>query len=146
MMEILFALSNWIVIPFWLLMIFLPHWRWTQRIFSSFWPVVPVSLLYAGLVLPNLPALLPLLGSPNLADMAALLGTPEGATVAWAHFLAFDLFVGRWIFQDGVRVGLSAWLLSPLLFVVLMVGPLGFRLYWGVRLWVTRQTRSGMEA
>jgi hypothetical protein len=78
--------------------------------------------------------------------MAALLGTPEGATVAWAHFLAFDLFVGRWIFQDGVRVGLSAWLLSPLLFVVLMVGPLGFLLYWGVRLWVTRQTRSGMEA
>ena len=32
---------------------------------------------------------------PDLAAVAALLSTPAGATLAWAHFLAFDLMVGR---------------------------------------------------
>ena len=27
--DTLFSLSNLLVMPFWFLMIFLPHWRWT---------------------------------------------------------------------------------------------------------------------
>ena len=133
-METLFSLSNLLVLPFWLAMIFLPRWRWTGRVMASLWPVVPAAVLYAVLVVPNLPALLPMLANPELAAIAALLGTPEGATVAWAHFLAFDLFVGRWVYLDGRRVGLSAWVVSPILFFVLMIGPAGLLLYVLARL------------
>ncbi|HRW48146.1 MAG: ABA4-like family protein [Caldilinea sp.] len=137
-METLFSLSNLLVLPFWLAMIFLPRWRWTGRVMASLWPVVPAAVLYAVLVVPNLPALLPMLANPELAAIAALLGTPEGATVAWAHFLAFDLFVGRWVYLDGRRVGLSAWVVSPILFFVLMIGPAGLLLYVLARLLKTR--------
>lgn len=137
-METLFSISNLLVMPFWLLMIVLPRWRVTERVMASLWSVAPAALLYTVLVLPNLAALLPALSNPNLATIAALLGAPAGATVAWVHFLAFDLFVGRWIYWDGRRIGLRAWLISPILFFVLMVGPLGMLLYLVARLLKTR--------
>ena len=74
-------------------------------------------------------AALPALMNPELATIAEMLGTPAGATVGWIHFLAFDLFVGRWVYLDGQRLGLSAWMVSPILLMVLMFGPLGLLLY-----------------
>jgi len=144
-MDTIFSISNLLVMPFWLAMILLPHWRWTARIMASLWPVAPVALLYAALVLPNLLALLPMVSSPELGVITAMLGTPEGATVAWIHFLAFDLFVGRWVYLDGRRLGLSAWLVSPILFFVLMLGPLGLALYLAARLIKTRSLALVVE-
>lgn len=132
-METIFSLSNLLVLPFWLLMIALPHWRVTQQVMGS--PLVSAApaLLYLALVLPRLGQLLPALASPTPAGVAALLGTPAGATLAWAHFLAFDLFVGRWAYLDSRERGVSAWLMAPVLLVVLMLGPVGFLLYLAAR-------------
>jgi hypothetical protein len=128
-METLFALSNLLVLPFWLLLILAPHWRWTARIAASPWIVAPIGLLYALLIVPALPAVLPVLFSPSAQGIAAVLGTPQGATIAWAHFLAFDLFAGRWAYLESRRLGMSAWIVSPVLFLVLMVGPIGLLLF-----------------
>src|SRR5690348_6109606 len=116
-MDLLFSLSNLLVMPFWLLMIALPHWRWTQRIMRS--PLVSAApaLLYAALVLPRAGELLLALASPTAGGVAALLGTPAGATIGWAHFLAFDLFVGRWVYLDSRERAVSAWLMAPVLFL-----------------------------
>ena len=129
----IFSLSSLLVMPFWLLMIVLAHWRWTKRIAGSIWIVAPAALLYAVLILPQLATALPLLMNPTLDGIAGLLGTPAGATVGWVHFLAFDLFVGRWVYLDSRARGISAWLVSPILFVVLMFGPLGFLIYVAAR-------------
>ena len=134
MIDTIFQLSNLLIMPFWLLMIFLPFWSWTKRIIGSIWIVLPVALLYAILVVPIMPSAFADLLNPSLESIAALLGTPEGAAIGWAHFLAFDLFVGRWVFLDGQARGISSWLLSPVLFFVLMFGPLGLVLYLLVRL------------
>ena len=77
--------------------------------------------------------LLPLLANPSLASIAALLGTPAGATLAWVHMLAFDVFIGRWIYLDSRENRVSPWLMAPMLTCVLLVGPLGFLLYLAVR-------------
>ena len=62
--------------------------------------MVAPALAYLVMVVPRLPEILPVVARPELPAVAALLGTPAGATIAWAHFLAFDLFVGRWIYLD----------------------------------------------
>jgi hypothetical protein len=139
-MDTVFQLSNLLVMPFWLLMILLPHWRWSRRIMASLWTAVPAALLYAILVVPNLLGLLGELANPTLDAIAALLGTPSGATIGWVHFLAFDLFVGRWAYLDSRTHGFSAWLVSPILFLVLMFGPLGLLLYLGLRDLLLRRT------
>ena len=125
--------------PFWVLMIFLPHWQWTKRIAGSPWIAAPAALLYAVLVLPNALSLLPVLMNPSLAGITALLSTPEAATIAWVHFLAFDLFVGRWVYLDSRDRTITAWVVSPVLLVVLMLGPLGFLLYLIVQAFLGRR-------
>ena len=133
MFDTIFQLSSLLVMPFWFLVIFLPHWQWTKRIMGSLWVVVPMALLYALLVVPNMPMLLGDLMNPTLGAISALLGTPEGATIGWIHFLAFDLFVGRWAYLDSREGGIPAWLASIALFFVLMFGPFGLILYLVIR-------------
>jgi hypothetical protein len=107
---------------------------------ASLWTVVPAALLYAILVLPNMLGLLGELANPTVTSIAALLGTPEGATIGWVHFLAFDLFVGRWAYLDSREHGFSAWWVSPVLFFVFMFGPFGLLLYLGLRALLLRRT------
>ena len=133
-MDLLFNGSNYLVLPFWLLMIFLPGWRWTRVILSSPFVAIAPALLYAILVVPRLWQLLPAVARPDLQTIMGLLGSSEGATIAWLHFLAFDLFVGRWIYLDAHKHKISTWLVSPLLVLTLLFGPMGFLLYLMVRL------------
>jgi hypothetical protein len=133
MSETLFHVSNILVLPFWLLMIVLPHWRWTQRVIGSPWIAAPTALVYAVLVLPNAATLLPTLAQPTLAGIAALVGTSEAAAIAWAHFLTFDLLAGRWAYLDSRARKISAWIMAPVLLLTFLLGPLGFLLYLLVR-------------
>lgn len=145
-METLFQIANFYIMPFWLLMIFLPFWSWTRRIIGSIWVLVPIAAIYAaGLFITTAsnPGIMAEIANPTIMGIAALLGTPEGAAVGWAHFLAFDLFVGRWAYLDSRTRGISAWLVSPALFFILMSGPFGLLLYLGIRAW--QSPRSAPE-
>ena len=132
-MGLLFRLSNVLVLPVWALMILLPRWRWTTRVIRS--PLVSAApaALYGALVLPRLGEIWPAVSRPTLSSVATLLGSPAGASIAWVHFLAFDLFVGRWIYLDSQERGVRAWLMAPILFLTLMLGPAGFLFYLIVR-------------
>ena len=140
-METLFNLSNLWIMPFWLLMIVLPYWQWTRRIMAGLWPILVLAVVYAYLLLSQVGAETGSLLNPTLAGIAALLGTPGGAAAGWVHFLAFDLFVGRWAYLDSRERQISAWLVSPTLFFILMTGPLGLVLYLFVR-WTWQRRRS----
>lgn len=128
-MEMLFKISNLIILPFWALMIFLPRWRVTKKLIGSPFVCAAPAALYAALVIPRLAEIWPAVSNPELSSISALLGSPVGATIAWLHFLAFDLFVGRWIYLDGRDRGISFWVMAPALFLTLMLGPCGFLLY-----------------
>jgi hypothetical protein len=132
-MTLLFRLSNLLVLPFWALLILLPRWRWTERIMRSPFVSAAPALLYAALMLPRLGAIWRAIARPTLLGIATMLGSPEGATIAWVHFLAFDLFVGRWIYLDSQERRLSPLLTAPVLFLTLMLGPLGFLIYLVIR-------------
>lgn len=129
----IFSITNLLVMPFWFLMIVLPKWKVTQRLMASPWVAAPVAIIYSALIVPQMGDLLPLLSNPSIKSISEGLGTPEGATVGWAHFLAFDLFVGRWAYLDSRARGISALLMAPVLFFVLMFGPFGFVIYLIVR-------------
>ena len=128
-MDTIFSVSSLLTMPFWLLMMFAPRWRVTRRVLGSVWVIVPAGLLYTLLVLPSITTIFPAVANPTLVGIQALLGQPDGATIAWVHFLAFDLFVGRWAYLDNQRVGLHPLLMGPILFLTLMLGPAGFVTY-----------------
>jgi hypothetical protein len=132
-MTTIFDLSGLLVLPFWALMIVAPAWGVTRRLVSSPLIVAGPMLVYAALVLPDIANVLPLVMQPKLPEIAALLGTERGATIGWMHFLAFDLFVGRWVFLDARERRISPLVTSPILFFVLMLGPIGLAAYFCAR-------------
>lgn len=127
--SMVFSVSSRGVMPFWLLMLVAPRWRWTNRIVGSPGIVVGAIAMYAALVVPQLAHLLPVVARPRLPAIAALLGTSRGAAIAWTHFLALDLFAGRWILLDATPRGWSGWWLRPILLATLLFAPLGLGLY-----------------
>jgi hypothetical protein len=124
--DSIFSQSVLLVAPFWILMIFAPTWSWTERLADSHLIVLPAAFLYGLLVATQIDTVAATLFSPTLVDLMALLSSELGTTTAWVHFLAFDLFVGRWIYRDGRDREMPPYLLSPLLFLTLLFGPVGF--------------------
>lgn len=124
-----FELSNLVVLPFWALMVLLPTWSVTRRVIASPWIVAPPAILYLVTLLPVAGMVMPEVINPVQVRIMSLLGTPTGTTLAWAHFVAFDLFVGRWIYLESRGRQYSPWWVSPILVLTLFVGPIGLLIY-----------------
>ena len=75
-----------------------------------------------------------------------LLGTPAGAAAAWAHFIAFDLFVGRWMYRDSRARGINGWLMGPVLLFTILLAPLGLLGYFGLRAIPRSSDRSRVDS
>lgn len=132
-MAAVLPVSFLLVAPVWALMLLAPRWRVTRRVVASPWVAVPATAAYVAAVVPVLGDVLAAVAQPELAGVAALLGTPAGAMVAWAHFLAFDLFVARWIFLDSRERAVGHVVLAPILVATLMLGPVGLLAHLAVR-------------
>jgi hypothetical protein len=133
MTGMLFTLTFAVAAPFWALMILLPRWSWTGRIIGSPLIVLPPLVIYVLLVIPAFGDVLPAVVSPTLGGVRDLLGTADGAAAAWAHMIAFDLFVGRWSWLDGRQRGVPALIMAPVLLLTILLGPLGLLAYLAVR-------------
>ena len=103
--------------------------------------ILPAALLYLVLVVPRFGTVFLEVLNADLSTIAALLGTEAGATIGWVHFLAFDLFVGRWEYLDSRERGISAWFMVPVLFFTLMLPPIGFLLYLLLRTLYRRRSK-----
>jgi hypothetical protein len=127
--EMIFELGSRLVLTGWLALVaglWLPRTR-------------PAIFAYGGYVLPALAAAtymgmlasVAVSGTIDPADLGELAGLHAvfamdlPLTAAWYHFLALDLFVGGWIARDGLARGAGPWLLTPVLALTLLAGPLG---------------------
>lgn len=72
-------------------------------------------------------------GFSSLQQVSTLFGSPGVLLAGWIHFLAFDLFIGRWIVDNGLEHGIARPLLLPCLVLTFLVGPVGLLLYFGLR-------------
>ena len=133
MTAILFDLTFLLIAPFWALMILAPKWSWTRRIAESHLIVLPPVVIYVVLMIPVLPELLPLVTSPELGTLAEFMSTPTGAALVWAHMIAWDLFVGRWMYLEGRRLNVHPLVMAPVLVITILLAPVGLPLFLIVR-------------
>ncbi|MEM6282308.1 MAG: ABA4-like family protein [Chloroflexota bacterium] len=126
--ELLWNVMN-VVMVFWVLMIVGGWWRGTEAVMRSPYVAIVPVLVYVIVVIPEAATVLSEVSNPSVERIGALLATPAGATLAWAHFLAFDLLVGRWIYLDSRERRIPWLLVAPALFFTLMLGPVGFLIY-----------------
>jgi hypothetical protein len=78
-------------------------------------------------------------GFGSIEQVRALFSVDAALTAGWLHYLAFDLFVGSWIVEDGLARGINRFALIPCLALTFLFGPAGFLLYLGLRLVLARK-------
>ncbi len=132
-MSTLFDLAFLLAAPFWLLMVFAPGWTWTRRVVSSPLIVLPTLVVWAIAAAPVFGDLVRVVLRPDLAGLRDLLASDAAITALWAQVIAWDLFVGRWVYLDSRERGISGWITGPLLVVTVLLSPVAVPVYFALR-------------
>ncbi len=135
-LQKLFSIAGDLVLPVWLLLIFAPRWRWTQRLATFVVPLLIAPLYIWLLARAHAPQGA---GFNSLHAVALLFSAPEALLAGWIHYLAFDLFTGAWEARDATSLGISPWLVAPCLVLTFLFGPVGLALYLLLRLILRRE-------
>ena len=132
-MPTLFLVCNYAILPFWALLILLPHWKGTHVLV----PVVALALapVYAFLILGDHP------GGDffTLDGVMRIFTSPRAVVAGWIHYLVADLFVGAWEARDARRLGVRHAFVVPSLVLTLMFGPLGLASWLVLRIVLRRR-------
>jgi hypothetical protein len=121
-----------LVLPGWLLLVFVPRWKWTARLIAGVLIPLLLALLYLYLVVAHFGQADGGFGS--LAAVSQLFRNPYALLAGWVHYLAFDLFIGSWEVRDARRLGIHHLLVVPCLVLTFLFGPIGLLLYFALRL------------
>src|SRR5687768_2042691 len=131
--EQLFSVLNLVAMAGWLPLVFLPGRRWATAVVPVVVPAL-LAVVYVALVIVALPGSDG--GFSSLAGVRTLFDNPWGLLAGWAHYLAFDLFIGGWEVRDAQRRGVPHLLVVPALVLTFLLGPGGFLLYLAIRRFV----------
>ena len=130
--KFMFDLAGAPILAFWFLIVFLPKWHITERIYREKVPVFYLAIIYSVVVIYGLitqPEFFITLLDPDLKGVQQLLSSEIGATAGWIHFLCFDLLVGVILWRHSLNHGHSFLWVSPILVLTLFLAPLGWLLY-----------------
>lgn len=142
--EKLFSICSMLVLPGWLLLVFLPRWKWTARLICAVVLPLLLAVVYLYLIVSHFGSSQGGFGS--LAEVTQLFQNPYNLLAGWVHYLAFDLFVGSWEVRDAQKMGLHHLLVVPCLILTFLFGPVGLLLYFALRFAIKRKVFVGGEA
>ena len=124
--EAVFNVENAAIFPFWLGMIAFPKSKVTETVMGSYAVPVLLGLVYIYLTYYSFsdPRIIEAFstGKPDLAALSKGFSYEWCMAVGWAHFIAMDLFVGRWIYLDARKNDVFA---AHSLTLCLFFGPTG---------------------
>jgi hypothetical protein len=113
-----FAIAQIAPLPFWFALLF-PSSRLARWL--AFVPLFVLAGCVAyGFALVQAPA-----GGSTFADVIHFFSSEWGAVVLWLHVVVADYLVGVWIARDARRLGVSSWVVAPLLGLTLFFAPIG---------------------
>ena len=140
--ENIYLAANWGVIPFWLLLIFIPNHQLTNFLTQSI--IVPLLLaasyaylsylifqeenIFAGFELYS-----------GLDGLYSMFANEALLLIFWLHFLAISLFVGSWIVRDSNRYLVPKIVTIPSLILTYFSGPIGLVVYWFFRIFFAKK-------
>ena len=140
--ENIYLITNWGVIPFWLLLIFLPNNQITNFFTQS---IIPFLILGAGYAYLSYKIYL----DGNIFDGFELYNGLDGLysmfanevllLVFWLHFLALSLFMGAWIVRDSRKYLTPKIIVIPSLILTYFTGPIGLVIYWFFRIFFAKK-------
>ena len=140
--ENIYLVTNWGVIPFWLMLIFIPNNPITNFFVQS---VVAPLLLAIGYAYLSYNIFL----EGNVFDGFELYYGIDGLysmfanetllLIFWLHFLSISLFAGAWIVRDSKKYFIPKIITIPSLILTYFSGPIGLVFYWFIRIFFAKK-------
>ena len=120
--------------PFWFCMLVYPEHELTQKSMKGPWFFLGPILMWWVVTLADPQGLVELTKDSSdpttiLDGLASLLGTPAGAAAAWAHMVAGDIFVTRWMWKRCEEQDSPRWISATCVFFGVMLMPVGIALH-----------------
>ena len=141
--DVIYLWCNFGVLPFWLMLVFLPNSKITQIFVNSIILPLILATTYGYIIYQAI-----LLDEPlfdffklylSLDDLYTIFSTEIFLLVFWLHFLTLNLFLGSWVSRDGVKYGMSRGLVFLPLVLIYFTGPIGLVLYWLMRIFYAKK-------
>ena len=138
--DLIFFICTGLALIGWMLLIFAPRWKYTEKLVLS----GGISLLIGGIYAGVLATTMGDGGAGNFFTFEGVKSIFQNETVVlvgWIHYLSFDLFIGAWEVQDAQEKGVKHGLLIPCLILTCMYGPVGLLCYYLVRRFAPGRTQ-----
>lgn len=125
--ENMFAIVGVLSILGWSALAFSPFRQATLILIARIISIL-LALIYTYL-------LISLWGHEPKVDFSTLAGVSSGFSfmghllTGWIHFLALDLFIGAWLVEKAIKIGMPHIVVLPCLILTFLVGPLGLLLF-----------------
>ena len=140
--ENIYLVANWGVIPFWLMLIFIPNNGVTKFFVHSV--VTPlllgVAYVYIGYKIyleGNIFEVFKLYF--GLENLYTIYSNETFLLIFWLHFISISLLLGSWISRDGQKYMIPKILIAISLILTYFSGPIGIVFYWFVRIFFSRK-------
>ena len=141
--ETIYLWTNLGILPFWLMLIFIPNSRVAQIFVNSIILPLILATAYVYTIYQSI-----LLDEPvfdvfklylSLDDLYTIFATESFLLVFWLHFLALNLFLGSWVSREGVKYSVPRGLVFIPLILIYFSGPVGLVLYWLIRVFYAKK-------
>jgi len=141
--ENIYMWTNIGVLPFWLLLIFIPNSKFTRFFTNSIIVPLILSCAYGYVVYKAILLDESIFDIFNLYididNLYTIFATESFLLIFWLHFIAINLFLGSWIARDGTKYNLPRIILAITLIFVYFIGPIGLVLYWMIRIFYAKK-------
>ena len=129
-----FFLSTMWVGPFWFAMLVYPEHELTKKVMNGPWFFLGPIVIWWAVTIASPQGLIDLskdFANPGgiLDGLAAIMGSKAGASAAWAHMVAGDIFVTRWMWKRCMEEGSKRWVSASTVFFGVMLMPVGLALH-----------------
>jgi len=144
-LENIYFWSNFLVLPFWFLLIIVPNSRVNKIFVNSI--IIPLALAsaYAYSIYQAF------LSSDSFVDvfnlylslesLYTLFATESFLVIFWLHFIAINLFLGSWVSSEGIKYDIPRSIIFVPLLLVYFSGPVGLVLFWIIRIFYAKKIR-----
>ena len=135
--DAIFSFGNAFVLIGWILLLFIPGWKYTFTIITN-GVIIVLATIYTILIGSGIGNFNPDSFS-TLQNVKVLFQDDVAVAAGWLHYLAFDLLAGVYIVKSSQKLDIPRWLYTLPLPFTFMFGPFGFLLYFIIK---TIKTKS----
>ena len=141
--ENIYLWASFGVLPFWFMLLLIPKSKITHLFVNSVVLPLILAAAYGNVIYQTV-----LLNEPfvdifgiyfSLDNLYAVFASESFLLLFWLHFLSLNLFLGSWVAQEGIKYNIPRSLLAIPLILIYFTGPVGFVLYWLIRIFYAKK-------